>query len=241
MIGLIGGYGLEGLIERPKKENHDAIFGKEKGTFQTIEGNVAGKNAIMIPRHGINHDTPPHMIPYMSMIRLLKHRDVDGLITVNSVGIMKPDITKGSFILLKDFVNFGKEVTFFDDFKDGAHHTNLSEPYSARMNSVLSKSLSKKKLKFYPDKIYVNSHGPRLETPSEIRNKFKPCGDVVGMTGAYEAILANELGIPIATICMGANYAEGCGERANFDEMKKTISKMQQNLFSVLRDAFPEL
>ena len=57
---------------------------------------------------------------------------------------------------------------------------------------------------------YVQTSGPRIETKAEVR-ALSRMGDVVGMTIASEATLANELGIPFSACCMVDNFAHGIG------------------------------
>jgi 5'-methylthioadenosine phosphorylase len=59
----------------------------------------------------------------------------------------------------------------------------------------------------------VQTSGPRIETKAEVR-ALSHIGDVVGMTIASEATLANELDIPFSAICMVDNYAHGIGDDA---------------------------
>ncbi len=56
--------------------------------------------------------------------------------------------------------------------------------------------------------MYVQTSGPRFETPAEVRCLQRQ-GDVVGMTAAHEAILLGELGIPYAVVAMADNCANG--------------------------------
>jgi len=242
MFALIGGYGLEKILTDASVERHEATFEDEKihgkaPSFEIYKGKIGSKDIAVIPRHGAAHDLPPHNVPYKSMFLALKRMGVDAVITVNSVGIMNPEIKKGSFILLRDFVNFGREVTFFERFDGEAMHASMSEPYDSRINAALEKAIAKAKAEFHPEAVYVNSHGPRLETVEEIKRVYSPSGDVIGMTGAYEAILARELDMRIASICIGANYAEGCGEKADFSEIKGTMQSMQGKLFEILNEA----
>jgi 5'-methylthioadenosine phosphorylase len=50
--------------------------------------------------------------------------------------------------------------------------------------------------------------GPRFETPAEIR-LIARFADVVGMTAASECIVAQEIGVPYAVICVVDNLANG--------------------------------
>ena len=56
--------------------------------------------------------------------------------------------------------------------------------------------------------VYVQTIGPRFETPAEIRF-FATVGDVVGMTVAAECVLAKEAGLAYAAVCMIDNMANG--------------------------------
>ena len=59
--------------------------------------------------------------------------------------------------------------------------------------------------------VYWQALGPRFETPAEIR-LIAAHADVVGMTLAAECIVAAELGLPYAAICVVDNLANGIGE-----------------------------
>jgi 5'-methylthioadenosine phosphorylase len=56
--------------------------------------------------------------------------------------------------------------------------------------------------------VYWQTIGPRFETPSEIR-LIAPHADVVGMTLAAECIVAREIGLRYAAVCVVDNLANG--------------------------------
>jgi len=58
--------------------------------------------------------------------------------------------------------------------------------------------------------VYWQTIGPRFETPAEIR-LIASYADVVGMTIASECVLAGELGLAYAAICVVDNLANGVG------------------------------
>ena len=61
------------------------------------------------------------------------------------------------------------------------------------------------------DGVYWQARGPRLETPAEIRF-IAPHADVIGMTVASECIVADELGLRYAALCVVDNLANGVAE-----------------------------
>ena len=60
--------------------------------------------------------------------------------------------------------------------------------------------------------VYWQVSGPRFETRAEIRliSRF---ADVVGMTAASESIVAQQLGLSYAVICVVDNLANGVAEQ----------------------------
>ena len=56
--------------------------------------------------------------------------------------------------------------------------------------------------------VYWQAIGPRLETAAEIR-VFAQHADVVGMTMASECVVAGELGLAYASVCVVDNLANG--------------------------------
>ena len=54
--------------------------------------------------------------------------------------------------------------------------------------------------------------GPRLETAAEIRLMARDGNTLVGMTGMPEAVLARELEMEYASLCLVISHAAGVGE-----------------------------
>ena len=61
----------------------------------------------------------------------------------------------------------------------------------------------------HPAATYVCTEGPRFETPAEIRMFERLGGDLVGMTGLPEVVLAREAGICYISLCVVTNFAAG--------------------------------
>jgi 5'-methylthioadenosine phosphorylase len=59
--------------------------------------------------------------------------------------------------------------------------------------------------------VYWQTFGPRFETPAEIRYIAR-FADVVGMTVASECVVAGDLGLAYAAVCVVDNLANGVGE-----------------------------
>ncbi len=89
--------------------------------------------------------------------------------------------------------------------------------------------------------VYVCTEGPRFETAAEIR-MLGTFGDVVGMTGLPEVVLARELGLCYASLCIITNQACGlAGNKLTADEVLEMLDRKQETLRTILLDAIISL
>jgi 5'-methylthioadenosine phosphorylase len=85
--------------------------------------------------------------------------------------------------------------------------------------------------------VYWQTPGPRFETRAEIA-MMSQFADLVGMTMASEAVVANELGLEYAAICSVDNYANGLVEKeltieevlAHARRSAQTMTRIVKNL-----------
>lgn len=123
-----------------------------------------------------------------------------------AVGSLRPEWTPGTFVVCSDFLDFsGRNLTIFED---RVEHRDFSEPFTPRLRDALLGAFPEAK----DGGVYLNLNGPRYETPQEIRT-FRTWGaDLVGMTGASEAIVMREAGVPYACLAIVTNLASGIAE-----------------------------
>ena len=89
--------------------------------------------------------------------------------------------------------------------------------------------------------VYWQTRGPRLETPAEIR-LIAAHADVVGMTVASECVIAGELGLRYATLCVVDNLANGVGDRElTLDEIEVNRAANAASLRATLEAVLPRL
>lgn len=224
-------------------------FKPEKNTMQkisTLFGEVEvffiekkGIKLAIIPRHAINgKHAPPHMINYRANIKAVEKIGVKRIIATNSVGSMK-NHPPGSFFIPNDFIDFTKmrTSTFFDD---ETVHIDVGEPYCPQLRAALLQSLSENAFPFSQG-TYICTEGPRFETKAEVR-MLSQFGDVVGMTGLPEAVLAKELQLCYASICTIANPACGIYHgKLTTDEVIEIVESTKENLFRVILDSIGKL
>jgi 5'-methylthioadenosine phosphorylase len=197
------------------------------------------RQVAVIPRHtGAQEHTPPHRINYRANVWAAKELGATRVISTNSVGTMK-NHPMGSFVIPDDFLDFTRKrvSTFFDN---ETVHVDMVEPYCPEIKKCLKDALEKRDIT-YGEGVYVCTEGPRFETRAEI-NMMRQFGDVVGMTGVPEVILAKELELCYASICTVTNYACGMGdEKLTVDEVIETLEGARDVLFGVIADAVSKL
>lgn len=230
-FGVLGGsgvYDLEILVE-PEMREVDTPYGKPSGPVRI--GIVGGSDIAFLPRHGKRHGIPAHRLPHQANLWALNELGVERVVSTSSVGSLRKEVEPGSFLVPDDFFSPWKIPTYFDT---EVKHVTPSLDEDLREGLVeAGKSLG---LHVHDIGTYVETVGPRLETRAEIR-AMSEFGDVVGMTMASEATLANELSMEYACLCIVDNYCHGLVEepltyekivenqKANADNAKEAISR----------------
>ena len=221
MLGIIAGTSLIG-------EEFEGS-GCTKETVSTEYGDVEvfeGSDAIFLPRHGIDRDTPPHRINHRANISALKESGVDAVICVCSTGSLNPEIPPGTLVVPHDYINFGVPLTFYDD---EIRHI-VPELDKGLRSRIVEASHGK------DGGVYVQTHGPRFETKAEIR-VLGQFADIVGMTMANEATLCCEAGIPVAALCTVDNYANGVAAQElglSYETIIKNIARNREMVTDII-------
>ncbi|OPY52651.1 MAG: putative 6-oxopurine nucleoside phosphorylase [Methanosaeta sp. PtaU1.Bin060] len=201
-IAVIGGvgFGLDGL-----DDEIDTPYGRVPVTFTLLKGH----RCVFISRHGDAH-LPPHRINYRAIISAAKACEAKRIISTNTVGSMAGH-APGSFFLPSDFVEFTKSRTN-TFYEERAVHVDMSRPYCPQLRGALADAV-RTLGQSVQEGVYVCSEGPHLESPAQIR-MMRQFGDVVGMTGYPEVVLAREAAVCYASLCIVTNPACGLeGER----------------------------
>jgi purine nucleoside phosphorylase len=162
------------------------------------------EGATVIDRHGEPYALP-HLIDHEPNLRGLRDAGCDRVLGVASVGGLRPELIPGTFLCPDDFVALDlPPVTTRSD--PAAHRVpGFDADWRARVVKAFSAELQLR-----DGGIYWQVTGPRLETAAEVR-VIAQHADVVGMTVAAECIVAGELGLAYAAICVVDNLANGVG------------------------------
>ena len=208
-IGIIGGSGLDNpnILEDVKEIEADTPYGKPSSSLKV--GKIKGIDVVLLARHGREHTIPPTQVNFRANIHALKEAGCTHILATTACGSLREEISRGDFVILDQFIDFTRhrKITFHEKFEPGEmKHTPMAEPFSKELREVFIKTCEELGFRHHKKGTVITIEGPRFSTKAESR-MFRVWGsDVINMSIAPEAILANEAGIPYAAVAMSTDY-----------------------------------
>jgi 5'-methylthioadenosine phosphorylase len=239
-IGIIGGSGLEDpqILSNVCDEDVSTIYGKPTSVLR--HGIISGKEVVLIARHGRQHQYSPTEVNYRANLFALKEAGVTHILATTACGSLREEIGRGHFVVLDQFIDFTKHriSTFAGNFEEGIVHTPMAMPFDDSLRELFFRSALQFDFPVHPRGTVVTIEGPRFSTKAESR-MFQLWGaDVINMSVATEASLANELKIPYAAIAMSTDY--DCWKEdevhVSWEEIMKTFHENADNVKKILID-----
>lgn len=227
MKAIIGGTGVYD-VENTVSQNVVTKYGEVE--VQICE--YGGEKIVFLPRHGKDHNTPPHLINYRANMAALYDLGVTHIYATCAVGSLNDAYGPGDVMVITDFLDFTKarEHTFHDG-SDGVKHTDMSDPYCKNLRDKFYEKAIDFGIDIKGHGTYVCTEGPRFETASEIKMYGKIGGDVVGMTNVPEVVLAKELGMCYSAIGIITNWCTGFkSDDIAMHEITSSIGKNKESI-----------
>jgi len=208
-FGIIGGSGLENpeIIKTAEEKIISTPYGSPSSSL--LCGSVGGHEVVILSRHGRMHTIPPSEVNNRANIYALREIGCTHIIATTACGSLRDEIGRGDLVIPDQFIDFTKhrKSTFFDEFEPGEmKHTPMADPFDVNLRRHIISSAEKTGLRVHEKGTVVTIEGPRFSTRAESR-MFRIWGaDIINMSIAPEAALANELAIPYAAIAMSTDY-----------------------------------
>jgi len=216
MLAVIGGSGLSKLatLEVTQRKAVRTPYGEPSGALTF--GRIRGKDLVFLARHGYGHTVAPHEVNYRANLWALKEQQVEGVISVASVGGIRADLGPGRLLVPHQIIDYtwGRHATYFEGTGTPVTHIDFTEPYTQALRRRILAGAQACGESIVDGGVYAATQGPRLESAAEINRLERDGADIVGMTGMPEAALARELGLDYAAIAVSANYAAGRSDSA---------------------------
>lgn len=240
MYAVLGGSGLSQLpgFEITMRKVQRTPYGEPSGAL-TI-GILAGHEIVFLARHGYGHTIAPHQINYRANIWALSQLNIDGILSVASVGGIRPDLKPGQLVVPDQILDYthGRSCTFFEGDNQAVQHIDFTWPYDQALRTSLCLAADSVGEQVVQGGCYACTQGPRLETAAEVRRLARDGADIVGMTGMPEASLARELEIPYAHLALVVNQAAGVGESAqeiSHAQISKTVHEGMGRVMGIIK------
>jgi 5'-methylthioinosine phosphorylase len=217
MLGIIGGSGLSQMAEldASRRVTMNTPYGEPSAALSI--GRLSGVDVVFLARHGDGHSIAPHRINYRANIHALHAQGVCAVIAVATVGSIRDELGPGALLVPDQIIDYthGRENTFFDGVAQPLQHIDFTRPFRCAMRTRLLQAGAASGETLHDGGVYGATQGPRLETAAEIDRMDRDGVDVVGMTGMPEAVLAREMGLDYAMLCVVVNAAAGRGSNVD--------------------------
>jgi len=228
MLAIIGGTGLTRLSTLAVRHREVIRTPYGEPSAALVFGDVAGHPAIFLARHGHGHTIPPHRVNYRANLWALRQQGASGILAVASVGAIR-GCAPGDLVLPHQLIDYtwGRANTFFDGGDQQVVHVDFTHPYSQPLREVCIAAAKSGGIALIEGGVYGAVSGPRLETAAEIDRMERDGATMVGMTGMPEAVLARELGVEYASVCVVVNHAAGRGDSVAIVSMEAIANVLE--------------
>lgn len=240
-LGLIGGTGLDHWGTATRSHDINGVYGQPSAAL--AEYQVGAVQLFFLPRHGKQHEIPPHAVNYQANIDAFRQLQVEGIIAVNAVGGISSNNQPGTLTVPDQLIDYtwGRAHTFSMTAADDLLHAEFAGPFDHRLRSVLLKAAKLAQVDATDGGCVGVTQGPRLETAAEIRRYKRDGCDLVGMTTMPEAALAREAGLDYASLCINANWAAGLeDEPVSMEAIEATLKDAMVKVRDLLNVFFKE-
>jgi 5'-methylthioadenosine phosphorylase len=214
-LAVVVGSGVSIDDVAPDGEVRDVAVADERVTLHDAGAVVA------LARHGPDRSRPAHRVDHGANLTALERAGCDRVLAVASTGSLRADWPVGTVVLPDDFFGPWVAPSRYDDTR-GHTVPGFDATWRARVRDTW-REVSPTPI--IDGGVYVQTTGPRFETPAEVRF-LATVGDVVGMTIAAECVLAKEIGLAYAAVCMIDNMANGV------DDVPLTVDEFEVGVLS---------
>ncbi len=245
-VAIIGGSGFEDpdLLKDPDPVLLNTPYGEPSSDFLT--GKINGVEVVLISRHGKNHTITPSQVNNRANIFSIRELECSHIIATTACGSLNEAISPGDLVFPDQFIDFTRfrPNTFYGEFNPGElQHTPMAEPFDADMRHLMIEESKVMGLTAHGSGTVITIEGPRFSTRAESR-MFRTWGaDIVNMSTAPEAILANEAGIPYTAIAMSTDYDSWKEDEkpVTWEAVISTFRKNVGNVIDLIERSLPKI
>ncbi|MFP5299258.1 MAG: S-methyl-5'-thioadenosine phosphorylase [Actinomycetota bacterium] len=240
-IGVFGGSGFYSFLSNVEETKVDTPYGDPSSPISI--GEVGGVKVAFLPRHGLEHQYPPHMINYRANVWAMKELGVERIIGPCAAGSLKREVEPGHFVVSDQLVDrtTGRKDTFYDGPK--TTHVSFADPYCEELRQIAISTGRDQGISIHDGGTVVTIQGPRFSTRAESK-WFQDAGwEVINMTQYPEAYLARELEMCYLNIALITDYDVGVPGHApvSHEEVLRVFTANNDKLRDLLFSVIPQI
>lgn len=221
-VGVIGGSGFYSLLDEATEHRVQTPYGSPSAAVTT--GTLAGRDVAFLPRHGVGHRFPPHLVPARANLWALRSLGVRQVLSLSAVGSLTPLLAQGALVVPDQIVDrtSGRPHTYFDGTFDGVGHATFADPFCPALRAAAAQT----QLAGANSGTLVVVNGPRFSSRAESLEFQSHGWSIIGMTAMPEAGLARELALCYATLALVTDLDAGVetGEGVTHAEVLATFA-----------------
>ena len=239
-IGVIGGSGFYEFLDSYDEFDIDTPYGRPSDPL--VVGEIGGKRVAFVPRHGRDHQFPPHKIPYRANLWALRTLGVRQVLAPTAVGSLTPSYGPGTLAVPDQLVNrtTSRIQTFYES--GGAVHVEFADPYCPVGRAHVVGAAQATGWEPVKSGTLVVIEGPRFSTRAESRWYAAQGWTLIGMTGHPEAVLARELALCYTAIALvtdtdaGVEEGDGVTQEEVFRVFAANSARLRELVARVVED-----
>jgi 5'-methylthioadenosine phosphorylase len=241
-VGIFGGSGFYSFLDDVEETKVDTPYGEPSAPIAV--GDVGGISVAFLPRHGSEHQFPPHTINFRANVWALKELGVERIIGPCAAGSLNRDVKPGDFVVCDQLVDrtAGRKDTFYDG--PVTTHVSFADPYCSELRKLAIATAHEEGIPVHERGTVVTIQGPRFSTRAESK-WFQASGwEVINMTQYPEAYLARELEICYVNISLITDYdvgLEGEEEAVSHEAVLAVFNANNEKLRKLLFSLVPKI
>lgn len=239
-VGVFGGSGFYRFLDDVTEVTVETPFGPPAAPIHL--GNLGELTVAFLPRHGADHEFPPHRVPYRANVWAMHALGVTSVFGPCASGSLQAHVAPGSFVVPDQLVDrtWGRPDTFFDGPE--VHHVAFGDPYDDDLRAIAVQACRDEGVEVHDGGTVVTIQGPRFSTRAESRWYGSQGWEVINMTQHPEAVLCREAGLRYAAIALITDYDAGLeGTGIPAVTMEEVFAFFEANAETVRRVLFRAL
>jgi 5'-methylthioadenosine phosphorylase len=207
MIGVFGGSGFYEFLDDASTVEVDTPYGAPSAPYTV--GTVEGAEVAFLPRHGVNHQFPPHLVPFRANVWGMRELGVTCIIGPCAAGSLDIAFEPGHFVVCDQLVDWtsGRDRSFVDGPE--VDHLPFADPYCPELRTLAVQALSDVGATVHDGGTVVVIQGPRFSTRAESSFYAAQGWGVINMTQEPEVALTRELDMCYVNISVITDYDVG--------------------------------